>query len=570
MDDGMRSERHLHLATSMETGAPEAVEALANHFFEAGVRDKAARYARDAAERALTKLAFEHAARFFQLALRAESSPDERAHLEERLGQALADAGRGADAAEAYLRASSLLDGTAAKELRRRAGEQLLRAGHVERGIVILSKILRELGVRIPRTDLATTSSLAGALVRLEVRLMRRGLRFEARPASELTAEQRLRMDACWTMATGLSMVHHLRATDFQARSLLMALELGARERVLRAAALLSVSVSADPIARRIGRRLMEGARELARASPTPETQAWLSLTRGAAAMGDWNFATCVDACKQAEVDFRTRCTGAAWEVVSSQAFMLWSMAFQGELKTAGERLPALLSSARARGDRHALATLALSPLHLVGLAANEPARVRAECEEIAGEWPEDWACFQHMCAAYVLAQVDLYEGWGRSAWSQASRAWKMLRRSHLSRVQFQRVDLLGLRARAALACAVDQGGEQGAWLATARADAARLERIGIDVSLGMANLVEGAALCAEGRREEAARRFERAAAGFSKRGMRLHGAVARMALGRVRDDARTVDDATRELVTLGVADVARMTRLWVPGRSIP
>ncbi|HTQ45951.1 MAG TPA: protein kinase [Polyangiaceae bacterium] len=569
MDAAMRRERHLHLATSMETGAPDAAEALANHFYEADVRDKAARYARGAAEGALKKLAFEHAARFFQLALRAENVPHERAHLEERLGQALADAGRGAHAAEAYLRASSLLDGTAAKELRRRAGEQLLRAGHVERGIVILSEILRELGVRIPRTDLATTSSLAGALLRLEVRLMRRGLRFEARPASELTPEQRLRMDACWTMATGLSMVHHLRATDFQARSLLMALELGARDRVLRAAALLGVSISADPIARRIGRRLMDGARELARASPTPETQAWLSLTRGAAAMGDWDFATCVEACRQAEVDFRTRCTGAAWEVVSSQAFMLWSMAFQGELKAAGERLPALLSSARARGDRHALATLALSPLHLVGLAANEPARVRAECTEIAGEWPEDWACFQHMCAAYVLAQVELYEGNAHSAWTRAMRAWRMLRRSHLSRVQFQRVDLLGLRARAALACASAETSEQSTWLTRARADAALLDGVGIDAAQGMASLVEATAACAEGRRDHASHQLEHAAIRFAARGMRLHAAVSRVALGRVRDDGRLRDDATRELVALGVVDVAKMTRLWLPGRWI-
>jgi hypothetical protein len=569
MDVGVRRKRHLRLATSMETGAHDAGEALAHHFFEAGVRNKAARYARGAAEGALKKLAFEHAARFFQLALRAESIPRERAHLEERLGQALADAGRGADAAEAYLRAASLLDGTAAKELRRRAGEQLLRAGHVERGIVILSEILRELGVRIPRTDVATTSSLASALLRLEVRLMRRGLRFEARPASELTPEQQLRMDACWTMATGLSMVHHLRATDFQARSLLMALELGASDRVLRAAALLGVSISADPIARRIGRRLMDGARELALASPTPETQAWLSLTRGAAAMGDWDFATCVEACKQAEIDFRTLCTGAAWEVVSSQAFMLWSTAFQGELKMAGERLPALLASARARGDRHALATLALSPLHLVGLAANEPARVRAECTEIAGEWPEDWACFQHMCAAYVLAQVELYEGNARSAWAQAMRAWRMLRRSHLSRVQFQRVDLLGLRARAALACASAEESEQTTWLTRARADARRLDRIGIDAAQGMASLVEATAACAEGRRDYASRQLQRAGACFATRGMRLHSAVSRVALGRMRDDDRMRDEATRELVALGVVDVAKMTRVWLPGRWI-
>src|SRR5208337_2792012 len=101
-------------------------------------------------------------------------------------------------------------------------------------------------------------------------------------------------------------------------------------DRVLKSSALLSVSLSADAIGRAIGRRLMEGARQLAESSPTAETHAWLALTTGAAAMGDWNFARCVESCGQAEVEFRARCTGAAWEVVTAQAFALWSMAFQG------------------------------------------------------------------------------------------------------------------------------------------------------------------------------------------------------------------------------------------------
>jgi hypothetical protein len=98
-------------------------------------------------------------------------------------------------------------------------------------------------------------------------------------------------------------------------------------------------------------------------------------------------------------------------------------------------------------------------------------------------------------------------------------------------------------------------------------APAPLLERIGIDAAQGMASLVEASASCLEERRGHAGHQLERAGTRFAARGMRLHAAVSRAALGRVRDDARMRDEATRELVALGVVDVAKMTRLWVPGR---
>ena len=419
-------------------------------------------------------------------------------------------------------------------------------------------------GYGSPRRILGTTASLARALARLQARLYLRGLHFTPHPPADATPEQRLRLDACWTVATGLSMVHHLRATDFQARSLLLALAGGEEERVLKSAALLSVSLSADPTGRRIARHLMNGARKLAARSPSPENAAWLELTAGVTAMGTWNFERCVDSCTRAEAMFRSHGAGVGWEVVSAQAFALWSMILQGELRAAAERLPDLLASARARGDCHALATLTLSPLHLVGLAADEPERVRAECTAIAGEWPVDFACFQHMCAAYVLAQVDLYQGRADAAWAHVVFAWRMVRRSHLSRVQFQRVDLLGLRARAALGQATLGGRVDGKWLARARADVRRLERVGIDPALGIAGLVEGAALHAEGRRSEAAVRFEAASARFDARGMRLLSAMALLA----RDVAAGAGqgDAMARLRELGVVRPLSMLRVWAPG----
>lgn len=58
--------------------------------------------------------------------------------------------------------------------------------------------------------------------------------------------------------------------------------------------------------------------------------------------MGDWNFEACERLCQRAEATLRTRCTGAAWEIVTAQAFGLWSTAFRGNLRQAANRLPEL------------------------------------------------------------------------------------------------------------------------------------------------------------------------------------------------------------------------------------
>jgi eukaryotic-like serine/threonine-protein kinase len=567
LGEGPRRECHARLAASIEEHAPHLLDALAHHFFEAGGRDKAARFAGAAAERALQQLAFEHAARFFELALRAEDRADARGRLEARLGQALANAGRGVESAEAYMRAARASESIPAHELRRRAGEQLFRAGHVERAMEILSEILRELGVPAPRTDLQTTISLLRVLARLQVRLQLGGLRFEPRPESEVTATERLRLDACWTVASGLSMVHHLRATLFQARSLLLALDVGDPDRILHDAALLSVSLGASgTMGRKIANRLMAFARELADRFPSPENTAWLELTSGAAAMGDWEFDRCVTLCDRAEATLRARCTGVAWEVASAQAFALWAMAFRGDFEQAAARLPELLASARARGDRHAIATLTLSPLHLVSLAADGPAQARADCVAALGEWPETFACFQHMCAAYVLCHVDLYEGNPRQAWDHATRAWHMLQRSHLSRVEFQRIDLLSLRARVACALAASPGADPARWRASTERDAERLERIQTAPALAFAALVRGSASCAAGRGREAADRLAVAARLFDGLAMRMHAASSRLGAALAIGDPRAARAAEAELTGLGVVRPLRMLGLWVPG----
>ena len=567
MSDQSQRRAHERLAEALEAHAPEELEALAHHSTEAGNAASAARYAAAGGRRALDMLTFERAAMLFRLALRFEERQQVRAELELNLGHALAGAGRGVDAAAAYLRSAESERGMVALQLRRQASEQLLRAGHVEQGSGILFSILRELGLFVPHSDVASLLCLLRALVAISFR----GLVLESR-SEPIPERERLALDACWTAATGLSIVHHLRATDFQARALLLALDAGDCDRVVRGAALLAATLSnADGLARKVAERLRAYARQLTDESASDENRAWVDFTCGVSAMGEWDFRACETLCSNAADMFRTRCSGTAWEAATSQAFALWSAAFRGDLRGAVRRLPEFLAEARARGDRHAETALILSPLHLVGLAADEPQRVREQCAQSMADWPSTLACFQHMCGAYVLAQTDLYEARAESAWEHVTYAWKMLRSAHLARVQFQRIDLRSLRARAALARAVTVGDRSRArWLRCVSDDVRRLRRERAPAAVAFADMIEGALAHLQGNDTASRVSFNRAAREFDLLAMQLHAGVCRMAEGTVSREPDTLARAKNMLLELGVVNPAAMSRLWVPGIAEP
>src|SRR5262249_28717991 len=154
-----------------------------------------------AAEQAAEALAFDRAARLNQLAL--DLKPDGgaigRAVLATRLGDALANGGRGAQAARAYLDAASLRTGAEALDLRLRAAEQLLRSGHVDRALATFKTVLAAIGMEVPSTQKSALASLM--FRRAQARL--RGLSFKERDLDQIASEDLTRVDACWAVGTG-------------------------------------------------------------------------------------------------------------------------------------------------------------------------------------------------------------------------------------------------------------------------------------------------------------------------------------------------------------------------------
>jgi hypothetical protein len=182
-------------------------------------------------------------------------------------------------------------------------------------------------------------------------------------------------------------------------------------------------------------------------------------------------------------------------------------------------------------------------------------------------EWPSQLACFQHMCGAYVLAQADLYEACAESAWSHTTYAWKMLQKAHLARVEFQRIDLLALRGRAALArAAAAAGRDRGRWLGKAKDDMRRLRHERAPAAMAFADLIGGGLEHLQGDARASCTSFDRAFTGFTRLAMQLHAGVVRMAKGIVAPQIEDLALARQDLMGLGVVNPQAMLRLWVPG----
>src|SRR4029077_2021073 len=120
-------EHHGRLANALEAVAVVDAEAGGMHLLGAGEGARAAVFLERAAEEAFAKLAFEQSVRLFRLVIEEGSgSPEETRRLRARLGLVLEWAGRGEEAARAYLEAAEGAPVLERAELERAASIELL------------------------------------------------------------------------------------------------------------------------------------------------------------------------------------------------------------------------------------------------------------------------------------------------------------------------------------------------------------------------------------------------------------------------------------------------------------
>ncbi|MGH7168871.1 MAG: ATP-binding protein, partial [Gemmataceae bacterium] len=560
---------HRALVSVLEGAEQTDPEVLAVHLVGAGESGRAGHYYALAAAQAAETLAFDRAAKLYRLALQLQGGralqPDqEERRLRTKLGDALANAGHGAESARAYLVATTGADAVERLELQRLAALQFLRSGHIDDGLATLRTVLAAVGLKL----LSTPRRAFWALVFQRLRLMLRGLRFRPRPVDEIDPTELTRLDICQSAAIGLSMVDTLQGAYFQTRSLLLALKVGERGRLVTALAMEAGHTSVEGSrSRRRTQRYLETVAALAQQVNRPYAHALVSLARGIAAAlaGEWREGQRL--CDETERILRDSCTGALWELGTVHRFALWPLMFMGAAVEINRRLPRLLKEARERDDLYEETNLCLVVRTFARLAADEPQRARDELAQVMERWSHQGFHVQHMNRLFDETQIDLYLGDGATAWHRLEDAWPALKRSHLLHVQQVRIVMLDQRGRSALARA--GGKDSVSWLRLAERDAGALRRERLLWSDALAQLIEAGIAFHRGNTRRSAEILRAAIDALSTTDMHLHAAVARRRLGHMLSDSEgqvLVQQAEEWMNGQTIRNVVRMTGMLAPG----
>ncbi|HEX6835530.1 MAG TPA: AAA family ATPase, partial [Polyangia bacterium] len=500
---------HRRLGIAIEASARPDNEALAIHFREAGERDRAAEFAIQAAARAAASLAFDRAAWLDRFALELDPPESVAQTLRVRLGDALANAGRGGEAGEAYLAAAAKGPAGEALELKRRAAAQLLFSGHLAAGTEVIENVLGQLGMKLPPTPARALSSLLWQRARIRLR----GLRFRERSEGQLTAEQLMRIDVASAVSSGLGMVDIIRAAAFQARELLLALDAGEPRRLVRALTAEAgfVSIGGVRTAARSARVLKE-LDALARHVGTPEALGMRAGGRGMVAFQEGRWAEALAESTEAEQIFRDRCTGYTWEQNLTQIFAVFALALLGRIRELTHQVARLIKEARERGDLWTEANLLCAVGYYGALAADQPDLARAQIAEGLARWNvSDAVQLPHFNAVMSEIVIDLYANDPVRAWERLAERQQAFKQAQLLRGQALRISVLYSRTRAAVGRAI--AGERD-YLRSALADARALDREGVAYASAQAALARGEAALVQGSDraaallEEAERRY--------------------------------------------------------------
>jgi tetratricopeptide (TPR) repeat protein len=554
---------HARLAAALEArgfGA-DRPDLLAYHLEGAGRPADAARWAERAGDQAARALAFDRAAELYERTLALTGhAPEAEVSLRIRLGDALANAGRGSPAAAAYLAGAALVAGDEALELRRRAAEQLLRSGHIDEGLGLIDAVLGEVGLPAMSRRRWPLASLVVQRGLLRVRRWRGPAR---RPASD---EDRRRLACCWSVVIGIAMVSPVRAAEYYARHLRLALVAGDPRHIAFGLTLEAVhhAFAGPPAAR--AQELLDEARAWAAQVDDPLVEPYLALVEAMVAMLCGRWCDSLARSDAAEQMFRNNCVGVAWEIGTVSHMAMLDLMHIGRYHQLRPRLARALDEADRRGDLHTTTELRTALHPIVCLMDDQVATARDVIARAGTHLSRREVTALHWQHLQSSAYVELYSGAPAKAVEVLDQQLPAIRRAFLFRVAVIKVTATLVRTAAWLG-ALAEG-----------APAPRRLRAAIDRACGglgsdpqsraVAVLVGAELAVLRGDLDAAAAGYRSAARGFDATDTLTVADAARWRLGELLggDEGRAlVDHARAALVAEGIVRPDRVVAMFVP-----
>jgi hypothetical protein len=570
LDQSALLEVHHCLARAIEQWEGERTDLLARYWLLAQDKERAKRYAKVAADEALTKLAFDRAAELYQAAIALESDQEQRLWLTRALGDCRAANGHSSLAALAYQEAAALCDAATSAQLRHLAAEQLLRGGQIAQGLLALREVLELEGLRLASSPRRARFSILWRLALLRLR----GVKFAERSASNTSPEDRRLLDVLWSVTTGLGVVDMLRSDDFLLRFIMLALKVGDIRRVAQGLAVLAAQLVALGTSHYSwAMRLLCEAEALARRSGHHTTIGIASLSKGVIRyfMGEWDGAA--NLLIAAEQYLLSHCHGVSWELATVRSFICFSLRLAGRLSELCERFDRYVADADRTGDRYLAANMRTYQ-SLPWMIRDDCARAVRDIEGILAGWPSDAYQVQHFFHLYARCEHAIYQGRPADAYRAIMDDGPKLRRSGLLRSRGLGVEYSWISGRVVVAMGESVAdAERPAILRQAQRSIRFLREGEHQTGLAMGAAIEAAAQwLGHGQTGGlAAAILERAVATADAAGSPLIAEAARLWLGGLVGGRRGQELRARAMEWLagqGVKNPTRFASLIVPGFS--
>jgi hypothetical protein len=554
---------HARLAeelSSDETGTLSAAVVL--HLERAGRPEEAARRALREAAAAFEALAFGNAADLWEVALRLGhlSEAEERA-VRDRLGDALVNLGRGAEAARSFLKAAQGAGSDEVLELRRKAAEQFLRSGHIDEGIALSRTVLESVGLSLAKSP----ATAVARVLWCRFRLWLRGLRFRQREEASVPRDRLRAIDVCWSVSVGLSIADNVRSSDVNSRGLLLALAAGEPGRIMRAL-VMEIGFLSTPGTRARSRRaeaVKRMASTLAERIGTPYAMGLLRGATGLTAFLQGRWPDCNRLLSDANSVFRKECTGVAWESTTTELFLLASCLYIGEVARVRSRVRAALDEAVARGDLFAQTNLRIRLMSFLFLVDDDPESAVKEISSAISFWSNAEYHIEHYYRLWAIGHVHLYTGEPARTLEACDDEMPKLRKTKQLTVQETRLEVTYLRARAEVAVGTPET------LNRAREDVKAMRNESATWATGLIELIEAGIDARRGDRAGADAHLVNAASALDGADMKLYADVARVQRGKLaampgaQEAARGAEKALR---ARGVLNLERFCRMLSPG----
>lgn len=561
---------HQKLALALEADPTTDSERLMVHFFKATEYAKAYNHALTAANQASQALAFDHAAELYQLAIDLTSHHQEVSPNQEQLHQlwlslanTLTKAGRGKEAATAYLTAAKNTNKEEKIELQRRAAEEMLVSGHMNEGLLLLDEVLNLVGLRLAKTRKHAFISLIYQRLKLKLR----GLKFKATSADKIDRFELLKIDTCWSVALGLSSVDTIRGADFQALNLLLSLKAGEPYRIARALSFEAAhSAAGGGKTQKRTVELLRTAKQLAEEVNNYHALGLNTFIYGFASFlqGKWKEAYDFDS--EAEEILVNKCTGVHWELASTRINLLHSLLFLGRLEDLFHRVPSLLNEAQRQGDIYAESTLRYRITYMLYLAEDEVEKAKHELDEVAKLWTDNDFYQQHFWILIGRIQIALYSDNAQQAWELIINNQPALNKSFILQAQAFRILWSYLVAHSALAML--KATNNSKFLQTAIEKVKKIDKENMAWSKPLIQVCQASIALYQNKKDVAIELFKQAETAFESLDMKLYSIAAQFYYGQLIENTtgkEIVENATNSLLNNQIVAPNKIARMLLP-----